>query len=102
MIAALLLKILTSKVVPLVFPPLIAAARKYLIAKLPPALIPLALTLGGALVNTAATALGVDGMPADLSMLGAAAWDGALLGLATTGVHQAWTRGAEWLKARKP
>lgn len=101
MFTALILNILTAKVLPVILPPLIAAARKFILAKVPPALIPLVLTVGGALVDTAATALGVEGVPADLPMLGAAAWEGALIGLAATGVHQAWKQARAWFKALK-
>lgn len=101
MIATLILNILTAKVLPVILPPIIAAARKFVLAKVPPQLLPLLLSVGGALVDTAATALGVEGVPADLPMLGAAAWEGALIGLAATGVHQAWKQGKEWLRAHR-
>lgn len=101
MLSALVLNILTAKVLPVVVPPIIAAVRKFVVDKVPASLIPLVLTVGGSLVNVVSTYLGVEGMPADLPMLGSAAWEGALVGLAGVGVHQAWTRGAEWLKAQK-
>lgn len=99
MLAALLLKILTSKLIPIVFPPAIAWARTHVLAKVPPSLLPLVLTLGGALVNVAAQSLGVEGVPDNLPELGVDAWNGALLGLATVGFHQLGTRALDWVKA---
>lgn len=101
MFSLLMLNILTAKVLPIIIPPLIAVGRTFIVKRLPPAFIPFALTVGGALVDVAATSLGVDGIPADLPMLGAAAWEGALVGLAATGLHQGWKQGREWFKALK-
>lgn len=101
MLTTLILNILTAKVVPVVFPPIIAALRKYALAKLPPALIPLALTIGGAFVTSTAAVVGADVGGVDLATAGSAAWDGALLGLATTGVHQLWKHGVEWFRSLK-
>lgn len=100
MLSALILNILTAKVLPVVIPPAIAFVRKFVMDKVPASLIPLVLTVGGSLVGVAATALGVEGMP-DLAQAGAAAWEGALVGLAGVGVHQMATRGIEWFKALK-
>jgi hypothetical protein len=100
MLTGLILNILASKVMPVILPPLIAGARKFILEKLPPSIIPLALTLGGAAVNSIAGYLGVEGTQ-DLASLGADAWDGALLGLATVGVHQLGIRARDWFKAQK-
>lgn len=101
MIASLILKALASKVMPLVLPPLIAWLRSHVLSKIPPALLPIVLTAGGALVNVTAQSFGVEGIPDNLPELGADAWNGALLGLATVGVHQLGTRARDWFKALK-
>ena len=100
MIAALVLKFLASNVMPVILPPLIAWVRKFVVDHVPASMIPLMLTIGGAAVSTLASILGVD-PPQDLASLGADAWNGALLGLATVGVHQLGTRAAAWFKAAK-
>lgn len=103
MLTTLILNLLTSKVVPVILPPVVTWGRKVIREKVPPQFIPLALTLGGGVVTMAAEAIGAE-VPPDLPQLGAAAWDGALLGLATTGVHQLVKQGREWyreLKARR-
>ena len=100
MIATLVLKFLASNVMPVILPPVIAWARKFVQDHVPASMIPLVLTIGGAAVNTLAQTLGVDA-PQDLAQLGGAAWDGALLGLATVGVHQLGTRAIAWFKSLK-
>lgn len=100
MIATLVLKFLASNVMPVILPPVIAWARKFVVDHVPASIIPLMLTIGGAAVNMLASTLGVD-TPPDLTTLGAEAWDGALLGLATVGVHQLGTRVRDWYRALK-
>jgi hypothetical protein len=102
MFSTLVLNVLTAKVLPVVVPFLVAAVRKWVLAKVPPQFIPFLLTLGGSGVGAAAEYLGAtEQVPADLAMLGAGAWEGALVGLAATGVHQGWKQAREWLKGRK-
>lgn len=100
MLAALVLKFLASNVMPVILPPIIAWVRKFVQDHVPASAIPLVLTIGGAGVNMLASTLGVDAPP-DLTTLGAEAWDGALLGLATVGVHQLGTRARDWFRALK-
>ncbi|RPH75970.1 hypothetical protein EHM76_00380 [bacterium] len=90
---ALLLSLLTTKILPLLVPPLIAASRKFLLAKLPAKYIPIALGLGGAAVGAVGSFFGVE--TPDLSMAAASAWDGTLIGLASVGIHQVWTRATQ-------
>lgn len=89
---SMLLSLLSAKLLPLLVPPLVAAARAYILKKVPPKFLPVVITGGAALVDMAATALGVEGVPADLAMLGGAAWEGALIGLAGVGIHQVFTK----------
>jgi len=100
MFTTLITSILTSKVIPVVLPPIIAWGRKIIRDKVPPQFIPLALTIGGSIVTMVAEAVGAE-VPPDLPQMGEAAWDGALLGLATTGVHQLVRQGREWFKQLK-
>lgn len=99
MFVALALKLLTSKLIPVLLPPAVAWLRQHVLAKIPPALLPLVLTAGGALMNVAAQSLGVEGVPDNLPELGADAWNGALLGLATVGMHQLGTHAIAWFKS---
>lgn len=101
MLTGLLLNIITSKILLPLIPPAVDWLRKVAIKKLPPALIPGVLGLAGSLVSMTATYLGIEGVPADLPMLGAAAWDGAITGLAAAGLHAAVTKAVAWFKARK-
>lgn len=100
MIVTIALKLLTSKLMPVILPPLVQWAKEWVTQHVPKQLIPVLLAAGGALVDAAATYLGVDGIPADLPMLGESAWEGALLGLSTVGLYEGVTRAREWLKAR--
>lgn len=98
MLEALVLKYLTAQVLPPLMVALVAAGRKLIQDRLPPTLIPIVLALGSGLFNTIATWLGVEGVPADGTMLTAAAWEGLLVGAATVGLHQVWTRSVAWFK----
>jgi|SRR5690554_41847 len=100
MFTTLITSILTSKVIPVVLPPIVSWGRKIIRDKVPPQFIPLALTIGGSIVTMVAEAVGAE-VPPDLPQMGEAAWDGALLGLATTGVHQLVRQGREWFKQLK-
>lgn len=100
MIAALVLKLLTSNIMPVILPPLVAWVRKFIEDHIPAPLIPVMLALGGAAVTSLSAMLGV-APPQDLTTLGAEAWDGALLGLATVGVHQLYKHGRDWIRSLK-
>lgn len=100
MFTTLITTFLTSKVVPVILPPIVSWGRKIIRDKVPPQFIPLALTIGGSIVTMVAEAVGAE-VPPDLPQMGEAAWDGALLGLATTGVHQLVRQGREWFKQLK-
>lgn len=100
MFTTLITTFLTSKVVPVILPPIVSWGRKIIRDKVPPQFIPLALTIGGSIVTRVAEAVGAE-VPPDLPQMGEAAWDGALLGLATTGVHQLVRQGREWFKQLK-
>ena len=100
MFTTLITSILTSKVIPVVLPPIVSWGRKIIRDKVPPQFIPLALTIGGSIVTMVAEAVGAE-VPPDLPQMGEAAWDGALLGLATTGVHQLVRQSREWLRQLK-
>jgi hypothetical protein len=98
---SLLVSLLTAKVLPLIVPPLIAFVRAFVVKNVPPAFIPILATVGGAVLGAAASALGVEGVPTDPAMMGAAAWEGALVSLSGVGVHQAFTRLRDYKKAQK-
>lgn len=100
MLEVLITKVLAPKIMPVVLPPIIAWGRKVIRERVPPQFIPLALTIGGSIVAMVAEAVGAE-VPPDLPQMGEAAWDGALLGLATTGVHQLVRQGREWLRQLK-
>jgi hypothetical protein len=107
MIATIVLKIIVTKFLPVVIPPVVSAVRAFALKRLSPKLIPVFLTVGGALVGVSAELLGVD--PASLNVeqlpqLGTAAWEGALVGLAATGLHSGAKNALQWyqsLKAKK-
>lgn len=99
MIATLLTKLLTTKILPIVIPPFVAWVRRTVLTRLPPQLIPFALSIGGALAGIVAESVGYTEIPPDFSTLTAAGWEGFLLGVATIGVHQLVKQGRElWRK----
>ena len=87
---SILLSIVTAKLLPLIIPPLVAAVTKFADDHINRKYIPLVLSVGGALVGAVASYFGMD-VP-DLANVGADAWTGALIGLASTGVHQLYTQ----------
>lgn len=99
MIEALVLKYLTAQVLPPLMVALVAGVRKLIADKLPPTLIPIVVSLGAGAFNAIATWAGVDGVPADATMISVAAWQGLLVGAATVGLHQVWAKGKEWLRS---
>lgn len=99
MLEALVLKYLSAQVLPPLMVALVAAGRKLIHDKLPPALIPVVLSFGSAAFNAIATWAGVEGVPADGAMITGAAWEGLLVGAATVGLHQLWKQGKAWFQS---
>lgn len=86
----LLVTLFITKILPVLLPPLIAAVRAALHDRIPSQYIPALLAVGGALVGALGSYLGVD-VP-DLANMASDAWDGAIIALASTGVHQIWVQ----------
>src|SRR5262245_43107461 len=91
---ALLLKLLASKVLVPLVPLVMGFVRTWVLKSLPPSLVPLLLSVAGALVGAVESQVGLP--VTDLAMAGAGAWEGALMGLAAVGVHQLWNKIKEW------
>lgn len=103
MFETILVNLLTSKIIPLVVPPLVTLGRKLIREKLPSKLVPVALAVGGGLVGAIGSAMGVD-VPDLTEISGEAAvgaWEGALVALAGAGVYDVVKKTRQWLKERK-
>lgn len=85
-----LVSLLTSKLLVPLVPVVVSFLRNYVLGILPAKWIPLALTLAGSIVGALESQLGLP--VTDLSMAGAGAWEGALMGLAAVGVHQLYLK----------
>jgi len=80
-------------ILPIVIPPLVGVVRKQLGDLIPAKYIPMALGLGGALIGGLAGLVGVEA--GDLATAGIDAWNGAIIGLASVGVHQLYKKTTE-------
>lgn len=75
---------------PIIIPPLVSLVKDKLAVIIPSKYIPLALGVGGALVGGLSSLFGVE--TGDLATAGISAWNGALIGLASVGIHQLYTK----------
>lgn len=96
---AFLINLLTSKVLVPAVPPLVGFLRTWVLKNIPPRWIPALLALAGSLVGIGESQMGLP--ETDLSMAATGAWEGALMGLAATGVHQLWQKFREWKNEEK-
>lgn len=86
----LLLNLFSAKFLPLIIPPVVAAVKTWSDQHVPSKYTPLLLTVGSSLVGAVYSYFGQTAP--DLTTVGADAWTAALTGLASTGIHQLYSK----------